>query len=380
MELNDLLNEIAGGEQTTRQFKEDFTSPAKLAAEMVAFSNSDGGRIFIGVSDDGMIRGLDPGSVRRLNAMVSNAASQGVIPPLNPKVENVITDKGVVMIVSVPQGINRPYQDKDGVFWVKSGSDKRRATSREELQRLFRDSMLIHADEAMIPDTTVNDLDEAYFTDFFTRRFGSAPDRGLGELTRNLNLGDGERLNLTGLLLFGRAPSLRLPQFIVKAGAFQGDSLATEDYEDSTNIIGRLADIFQQTIAFIMGNLHHSQRGQGVNSIGEDEIPRIVFEELVANALIHRDYFISAPVRVFVFDDRVEIISPGHLPNNLTIDNIMHGNTNSRNPVLASFANYLIPYRGFGGGIIRAFDAYPNIQLKDDRQSNLFSAIITRPA
>ncbi|MCK5894363.1 MAG: hypothetical protein KAG53_08150 [Endozoicomonadaceae bacterium] len=92
---------------------------------------------------------------------------------------------------------------------------------------------------------------------------------------------------------------------------------------------------------------------RGVNSLGELEIPKIVFEELIANALIHCDYFVSAPVRVFVFIDRIEIISPRHLPNNLTIENIKNGNSNIRNPILASFATKLLPYRGLGNGIRR---------------------------
>jgi hypothetical protein len=83
---------------------------------------------------------------------------------------------------------------------------------------------------------------------------------------------------------------------------------------------------------------------QGFNSQGQGEIPRIVWEEMLVNALIHRDYFISAPVRVLVFADRVEIISPGHLPNNLTIENIKAGNSNMRNPILASFAAKLLTY------------------------------------
>ena len=107
-------------------------------------------------------------------------------------------------------------------------------------------------------------------------------------------------------------------------------------------------------------------------------LAKIVFEELVANALIHRDYFISAPIRLFIFSDRIEIISPGHLPNNLTIENIKYGNSNIRNPVLASFATKLLPYRGLGNGIRRALKAYPNIIFTDDLDGNLFKCIIKR--
>jgi len=95
-------------------------------------------------------------------------------------------------------------------------------------------------------------------------------------------------------------------------------------------------------------------------------------------ALIHRDYFISAPIRVFVFRDRVEIISPGHLPNNLTVDNIKAGNSNARNPTLASHASHILPYRGIGSGIITALEKYPAIDFVDDRDGNLFKVILKR--
>ncbi len=108
----------------------------------------------------------------------------------------------------------------------------------------------------------------------------------------------------------------------MKADAFPGKSITTESYIDSRDITGKLSDIFQQTVGFILSNTKQVQGEQGINSPGQPEIPKIVLEELVTNALVHRDYFIQAPVRVFVFSDRIEIISPGHLPNNLTVANI----------------------------------------------------------
>lgn len=92
----------------------------------------------------------------------------------------------------------------------------------------------------------------------------------------------------------------------------------------------------------------------------------------------HKDFFISSPVRVFVFFDRVEIISPGHLPNNLTVENIKAGNSNRRNPILASYANHILPYRGYGSGIIRALEKYQHIDFIDDRDGNVFKVIFKR--
>ncbi len=170
------------------------------------------------------------------------------------------------------------------------------------------------------------------------------------------------------------------PVFHVKAVCYPGNDIHTTTYLDSADIYGRIQAQFEGALSFILRNLRREQRGQGVNTTGEVEIPRIVFEELLANALIHRDYFVSAPIRLFVFDDRIEIISPGHLPNNLTVANIQSGNSNIRNPILTSFATKLLPYRGLGTGILRALREYPTIDFVDDRDGNLFRVVIRRQA
>jgi ATP-dependent DNA helicase RecG len=304
-----------------------------------------------------------------------------VQPAINPVTENVLTDRGIVMVVDTAPGLNKPYQDKNGVFWVKCGADRRKATSREEIQRLFQSSGLIHADENPVPGATVADLDTDRFWDFFRKRFGESPEKQdipLPDLLRNMNLLKGDYLNVCAVLIFAKAPQYKLPAFIVRAGAFDATDLSTTAYDDSRDIVGRLADVFRQTVGFIVSNLRHVQGDQGVNSLGVPEIPAESIEELVANALIHRDYFISAPVRVFVFRDRVEILSPGCLPNNLSVENIKAGNSIARNPVLASFANHIIPYRGYGSGIIRALAKYPHIDLINDTGGNLFKAILKR--
>jgi ATP-dependent DNA helicase RecG len=380
METIEILTILSQGEDSLNQFKKNITNADSLAAEIIAFSNGQGGRLFLGVDDDGTVTGLSKEDIQRLNQLVSNTASQYVLPAVNPTTIISTINNQRILIVEVPRGLNKPYQDKNGVFWVKSGSDKRKATSREEIQRLFQSSGMVHAD--INPSgLTVADLDMPYFEKFFEKRYGERLEDQtlpLEQTITNMNLGNAGELNLTGALLFSKNPSTRLPAFIVKAGPFPGDRTTTESYIDSRDIVGKIADVFQQTLGFILANITHVQADRTVNSIGGPEIPRIVLEELLTNALVHRDYFISAPIRVFVFVDRVEIISPGHLPNNLTIENIKAGNSNSRNPVLASFANQILPYRGYGSGILRALENYPSIDFIDDRDGNLFRCVMRR--
>jgi len=381
MEISELLLLLKAGEDSTHQFKQNIDNIKSLSAEMVAFSNSDGGKLIIGVSDYGDIIGLSKEDIHRLNQMISNVSSEHVVPAINPSTENIVTDKGVIMIVNIPKGINKPYQDNDGIFWVKSGADKRKATSREEIQRIFQDAGLLHADEAIVPDATIDDLDQAYFAEFYKKAFGKPLENQtshLPTLLKNMKLLKNDNLTVAGTLLFAQTPQFKLPIFIVKAITMASTEISSTEYIDKRDITGNLADVFSKTLFFILSNIKHIQDGQGINSLGKPEIPPQVLEELITNALIHRDYFISAPIRVFIMLDRVEIISPGHLPNNLTVENILNGNSNTRNYVLASYAPPLLNYSGMGFGIIRAVQTFPDIEFIDDRDGNMFKVILKR--
>ena len=96
-------------------------------------------------------------------------------------------------------------------------------------------------------------------------------------------------------------------------------------------------------------------------------------------ALVHRDDFTSASIRILVFTDRIDIISPGHLPDSLSVDDIRHGKSNRRNPTLSEHAFRLLPYRGLGSGIPRALDEWPQIELIDEVSGNQFTARVQRP-
>lgn len=380
METEELLAIIANGEDSRHQFKENITRSESLVPELAAFSNSKGGLLLIGVTDDGGIQGLSIDDMGRINQLVSNAAKD-VRPPIVVSTENIALPNGMVMAVDVPEGISKPYMDGNLHVWVKNSANKSKVSAREELLRMFQSSALVHADEIPVNGSSVNDVDQEFFDAFFEKEYGERvedQDVSRAQLLENMNLAKNGQLNICGALLFASRPQVRLPVFIVKAVAFPGVDIEDEHYIDSQDITGKLSDVFQKVLGFVLANLRHLQNAQGINSVGEPEIPRIVLEELIANALIHRDYFVSAPVKVLVFADRVEIISPGHLPNNLTIENIKMGNSNVRNPILASFAPKVLPYRGLGSGILRALRAYPDLEFYDDKNGNLFKVLIRR--
>ena len=383
MTLAELHRKIQTGEDSTRQFKVDVCNGESLAAEMVAFANSEGGVLFIGVADDGSVPGLSAQDVARINQLISNAASQWVRSPLTVQTENVALENGrIVIVLRVPKGADKPYFDKNGVIWLKTGADKRRVNSKEELRRLFQMTDQFHADE-LPTKAGIDKLDMLRFRDFL-RDFYKQPlpdsPAELARLLQNMNLAtDDDNLNLAGVLMFAERPEWIKPQFVIKAIRYPGNQIHTSEYMDTEDFAGPLPKMFNDALAFVMRNLHKTQAGRGVNAPGQPEISESVFEELLVNALVHRDYLVSAPIRLFIFDNRIEIISPGHLPNNLTVEKIRAGNSNIRNPILVSYvAKGLLPYHGLGSGIKRALTLWPKIDFCDDRDGCLFVATVHR--
>jgi ATP-dependent DNA helicase RecG len=383
MNHKELAKQITCGEDSSHQFKADVRNAESLASEMAAFANSDGGVIFIGVADDGSMPGLSSQGVSRINQLISNAASQLVRSPLTVQTKNVVLENNrIVIVLTVPKGIDKPYFDKNGVIWLKTGADKRRVNSKEELRRLFQISGQFHADE-LPTKAGIDKLDKLRFRDFlrdvYKQDYPDSPTE-ITRLLQNMNLAtDAGMLNLAAVLMFAEQPEWIVPQFVVKAIRYPGNKIHATDYLDTEDFYGPLPKMFDDALAFVMRNLHKVQAGRGVNAPGTPEVSETVFEELLVNALVHRDYLVSAPIRLFIFDNRIEIISPGHLPDNLTVEKIRAGNSNIRNPILVSYvAKGLLPYHGLGSGIKRALEHWSQIDFVDDHDGCLFTARVHR--
>ena len=376
---------IVQGEDSRTQLKRGPIGVSKLAAELAAFSNAEGGVILFGVDDDGTLVGLDKAAKRTLDKELSNAANDNVRPSVYPRTEFHTINGKQILVVNVPEGVSKPYADKMGNFWTKSGPDKRRITAREELQRLLQASLLIHADELPVPKTSISDVDLYHLGEFLEKVYGiSASDVltpgkiDLPQKLQNLGFLTGSQLTLAGLMLFGKDPQRYVPVNMVKAVAFVGNSPAGTQYRDSEDIKGSLRDMYKATMQFITRNLHHVQAGRDFNTLGELEIPEGAIQELVVNMFLHRDYFVSSPWRVMIFDDRVELVSPGCLPNHLDIEKIKAGVSVVRNPLIFSFATREMPYRGLGTGVMRAIELGAKVSFVSDRELNVFKAVIRR--
>lgn len=381
MDSIELLNIISQGETSKVQFKLLLDNKDSIAAELIAMANSKGGIILFGVEDKtGVIAGLDYVQLQKIGNEVATIATDFVKPQIfiNTEVVALGDDRKNILIVYVDEGVAKPYKDRNGTIWIKQGGDKRKLTDNNEQIRLFQQSGLVYVDEIVVPNTSINDIDSSKLDKYLKRIDQEEFDVPLLSLCQNLNIIRGDKVTLGGLLFFSKNPQLYRPAFSIKAVAYYGNDLEGVDYRDSIDIIGTLPEMFDEAMSFLKRNLHYRQNSQSFNSIGELEISEIALEELVQNALTHRDYSINAPINLLIFDNRVEIISPGSLPNNLTIENIKMGNAVVRNNLIVSFCSRMMEYRGLGSGIRRALKNQPNIQLIDDKESNKFRVIISR--
>ena len=382
MTVIELLSVISQGETSKVQFKLRLDQNDSIAAEMIAMSNSLGGIIIFGVEDKtGRIEGLTYEELQRTNSAIGNIANDYIKPLIyvSTEVISVGDDLKNVLIVHIPEGIAKPYKDRNGTIWVKQGGDKRKLTDNSEQIRLFQQSGLIYVDEMIVPETGIDDINEKKVEEYLTNIGQKEIDVPKEVLLKNINILKNGCLTLGGLLFFGKKPQQFRPAFCIKAYSIYGMDISDSEYRDSVDIVGTVPEMFNDAIGFFKRNLHYIQNNRNFNSTGELEIPQVVLEEILQNALTHRDYSKNSPIRILIFEDRVEIISPGSLPNSLTVENIRMGNSVVRNNLIVSYSSKLMYYRGIGSGILRALKYAPTLELIDDKQGELFKVILHRP-
>lgn len=386
MNAIELIDIISAGETSKVQFKQEMDDD-KFAAEMIAMSNSKGGVILVGVKDKtGEILGLSYEQLQSYNNRLGNIANDKIKPQIfiSTEVVSIASETGEnkILVVYINEGTNKPYKDNSGTIFIKQGSDKRKLIDNSEIMRLFQQSSNLFADEMEVYDTSIDDIDERLFADYFKKEFKvTYQEKGLTyeEALRAKRVLRNDKVSLAGLLFFGRDPQNIKPAFTIKTVSFFGNDIAGVSYRNKPeDLKGTIPELFKQSMDFMRSNLQHRQQGQEFNSVGILEISEIVLTELLQNALIHRDYFKNAPIKIMIFDDRVEIVSPGKLPNSLTIDDIKFGNTVIRNNQIAMFATHTMPYSGLGSGIKRAVAHKPDIELINDVDGEQFIVRIPR--
>ncbi len=372
------------GETTKVQFKEKFTSEREIARELIAFANTKGGVILFGVADKtGEGVGLSYSEIQAISSELGNTANEQIRPTIYIETEVICVEDKHFLVCSVAEGRNKPYKNLQGEIWIKQGADKRRITENSEILALFQDSGAYHPDAEPVQGASFADLDRYALDDYLQKVYATTLD-GFGgnaeQVLRNIHVLDRVGTpTLAGYLFFGKHPEFHCPTCMVKAVSFFGNDLTGSRYRDTKEILGNMPQLYDKSMAFLKANLHSLQEeGASFNTLGRLEIPEEVLEEVLQNALVHRDLLRSAPIRLFVFDNRVEIISPGALAGGLTEEDIRQGKTYQRNPFMATFATNALHYRGIGSGIVRILAEYPDIRLSNDPSAQEFTVIIPR--
>jgi ATP-dependent DNA helicase RecG len=330
MTAAELKSRIINWEDLHTEFKLQAVHPDDLSAAIVAFANSDGGQLVIGVSNDRHVVGVT--GADKLRQYVENVALNNCVPSISISMETVGGDPDSVLVVTIPKGDQRPYRTNRGVYYLRTASGRRQA-SREELLRLFQAAESMYYDEVPLTRLGLEDLDLDAVRAFAeqTRLAEGLPDIPLERLLRNWRLVSGNNPTIAGLVLFGRDPQQHLPFAQINAARIPGIEIANEP-SDRKDFTGRLFDVIDQAMRFLYLHLAIPHKIRGLEPEPRPELPSAALREAIINAVAHRDYTVQGPIRLFVFDDRVEFHSPGKPPNSVDAEAMRMGSHVVRNP------------------------------------------------
>ncbi len=358
MNKADLIELIRNGESSSVEFKRDDVRPERLATEIAALLNLEGGHILLGVEDDGSVSGLTR-EPRKVEEWVMETARTHILPATIPYWETVDWKEGkIVGIVSLPSDApDKPYKAKRSSAWVtfvRVGSTSREA-SRDEEGRLYQSARIMRYDIKPVLDTKLEELDldriENYFRVIQKRDVPAAQNteewkRVLVSIDILAEAAGTTVGTVAGLLLFGKNPNRRLPQSGITAAAFPKNE---KDYNavDEELIRGPLVSmlsakkhvvdkgVIDRAVDFVARNMGSVAWLDGGRRRRKKSLPSTAVREAIVNAVAHRDYTLTGTdIEVSLYRDRLEVISPGRLPNGVTVEKMKEGLRAARNELL----------------------------------------------
>ena len=397
MNRTELFDLIRNGENSTLEFKRDDIQNHALAKELVAFLNLEGGTVLLGVEDDGRISGT---TRNRLEEWVSELCRVKIDPPTVPIllwVKNAEPNRDV-LAVSIARGPDKPYacvHSGRRTYYIRIGKTSREEC-REDLERIYKKSGHFRYGLEPVPGASLDAFDLRRLRDYLIQVIGGPAPAiedfdGWETLLRNIELmtvsGAQHVATIDGLLLFGRNPSRYVPQSGIRAICYTGPDYATRADEDlrgpmvplkGTNESIVEAGLVEQAWDFVRRNTTPTTRIESGRRIDRWEYPEIVIREAVVNALVHRDYSISGTdIMLAIYSDRLEIQSPGKLPNTVTIDGMKSGMRYARNQTLVNIMRDYgyVDARGMGvrNKIIPGMHAHNNTEPDFIEEENRFT-------
>ena len=358
----ELQETIAQGENSSVEFKTLPLRPESLAKEMTAFANSQGGMILLGVSDSGEVEGLD--DEKDYEEWVMNVARNNVSPAIAVEYAEFVLQGKRIALISVPKGQDKPYQAGDQ-YLIRAGSTNRRAT-QAELMRLFQAAGIFHYDTIPVPGTSIKQINLTKAAEYFFRYdidLSSESEEEKERLLINTDiLTENGEASIGGVLLFGLNPSHHLAQCGISFAHFAGTEIDSE-LIDKQNIDGTLDYQVDTGLAILKNNMRVPSTIIGAKRVDTQALPPDkVLRELLVNSCVHRDYSIGgSKIRIFMFADRLEFITPGRLPNTVTIEKLKAGVSYARNSVLVKFMENLRYIDRLGRGLPMVWREMPKI-------------------
>lgn len=356
-----------GNESIYLEYKESIPTSNSLAKTMISLSNTKGGKIILGIKDKTHeIIGIKP--TIDIEEYVMNIASENCDPIISPIVEFHSIDKHLIIIIDIPTGTLKPYHLKNKPIeqstYIRIGSTNRLA-DKNHMQKLLREAVNETFDRLPINNTNIHDIDlkkvEKY-QELKLKRVGTPKENITKKYLNKIGViakkNDSYEISYGGMLVFGKNLNniSQLQRANVKVGRFAGSSLG--DIIDHDLISGTIDKQIGNTCDFIRKHNFISGEIKGLKRTDNPTYPIAAIREIVTNALIHRDYSEAycKAIQCRIFDDRLEIESPGLLPIGVKVDNL--GDVqNTRNPLLAKFLFEMSYFDEWGQGIRRIKDA-----------------------
>jgi ATP-dependent DNA helicase RecG len=378
-----LREQIAQGENIALEFKEARPKDAlKFVKTVVAFANGRGGRLLFGVEDGtGVVKGVDPAIVQREMDAISDTIANVCTPRINPKLMLANVDGKVVIVVDVPQGDSTPYYVRK--LGIRKGTFQRvGATTREveeyALKELILDGENLSFDKQIIKSLKLGKKDVSAACRLMTecaRKNCESQERSLDvkamTATRLVSMGlladkNGVMRPSYALALIAgwTIPDLMTPK--IRCGVFKGVD-KTGDFLDHADYEGPLADQIEDAFQFVRRNLRLGSSFVERNTARKDiyELPLVSVREAICNAVFHRNYLEPANIYVALYDDRLEITSPGGLLRDITMDDVKAGYSKVRNRGIAEALVYMHEVENWGGGVARYYARCRELGLRE---------------
>lgn len=325
-----------------------------LADEIAAFANAEGGTLLCGVTDGGEVQGMTRARLSALDRYVVEVSSDAIEPPVRIRTQHMqLPDGKRLLIVDIPAG-DSPHE-RSGQRYIRVGGSKRRMIGDEWLRLAQRraQARFRSFDEQTIPNTGFNTLDASLWRPLLSAEGAAEPEAALGRLALLANDEAGiPRATVAGVLLCTPEPRQWLPNAAITATRYRANDRASGQI-DAQEISGPLNRQIAQAVAFALRNMQVAARKDPARFDLPQYSHRALFEALV-NAVVHRDYSIrGSKIRLSMFADRLEVQSPGSLPNNLTVES-METRQVTRNEALTSVLARL-PVGGIQGSEERRY-------------------------